>query len=73
MTSYNTAGAAKAIADKGELGAGAMASPRVAPLYGLEVLAGDIQTGDANRTRFAVIARDPCRTSGSPRRRSPAR
>jgi isopropylmalate/homocitrate/citramalate synthase/prephenate dehydratase len=59
MTSYNTAGAAKAIVDKAEMGAGAIASPRVAPLYGLEVLAEDIQTGAANRTRFAVIARDP--------------
>jgi prephenate dehydratase len=59
MTSYNTAGAAKAIADKHDLGAGAIASPRVAPMYGLEVLAADIQTGEANRTRFAVIAREP--------------
>jgi prephenate dehydratase len=59
MTSYNTAGAAKSIADKREKGAAAVASARVAPLYGLEVLAGDIQTGAANRTRFAVIARDP--------------
>ncbi len=59
MTSYNTAGAAKAIADKAEMGAAAIASPRVAPIYGLEVLAGDIQTGAANRTRFAVLARDP--------------
>jgi prephenate dehydratase len=58
MTSYNTAGAAKAIVDKHELGAGALASPRVAPLYGLEVLAEDIQTGAANRTRFAVIVKD---------------
>lgn len=58
MTSYNTAGAAKSIADKGELGAAAVASARVAPLYGLEVLAEDIQTGAANRTRFAVVARD---------------
>jgi len=59
MTSYNTAGAAKAISDGHELGAGAVASARVAPLYGLEVLAYDIQTGDANRTRFAVLAREP--------------
>ena len=59
MTSYNTAGAAKAIADKGEMGAAAVASARVAPLYGLDVLADDIQTGDANRTRFVVVARDP--------------
>jgi prephenate dehydratase len=57
LTSYNTAGAAKAIADKGELGAAAIASARVAPLYGLEVLADDIQTGE-NRTRFAVLARE---------------
>jgi prephenate dehydratase len=59
MTSYNTAGAAKAIADKQETGAAAVASARVAPLYGLEVLADDIQTGNANRTRFAVISREP--------------
>jgi prephenate dehydratase len=59
MTSYNTAGAAKSIADKGELGAAAVASARVGPLYGLDVLAADIQTGDANRTRFAVVTRDP--------------
>jgi prephenate dehydratase len=59
MTSYNTAGAAKAIADAGERRAGAVASARVAPLYGLEVLASGIQTGDANRTRFAVLTRDP--------------
>ncbi|MGD0019148.1 MAG: prephenate dehydratase domain-containing protein [Candidatus Limnocylindrales bacterium] len=59
MTSYNTAGAAKSIADKREMGGAAVASARVAPLYGLEVLASDIQTGDANRTRFAVLARDP--------------
>ncbi len=58
MTSYNTAGAAKSIADKKELGAAAIASARVAPLYGLEVLASDIQTGNANRTRFAVLARE---------------
>jgi prephenate dehydratase len=59
LTSYNTAGAAKSIADKAEMGSGAIASPRVAPMYGLEVLAGDIQTGAANRTRFAILARDP--------------
>jgi prephenate dehydratase len=58
LTSYNTAGAAKSIADKQELGAAAIASARVAPLYGLEVLAADIQTGTANRTRFAVLARE---------------
>ncbi len=56
-TSYNTAGAAKRIAERGERGAAAVASARVAQIYGLEVIADGIQTGDDNRTRFAVISR----------------
>ena len=61
LTSYNTAGAAKSIADAGEMGAAAVASARVAPLYGLEVLAGP-----ASPSLRAIL----CRTRGSPRRRS---
>jgi prephenate dehydratase len=58
MTTYNTAGAARMIAENGERGAAAIASPRVAELYGLGILADNIQTGDENRTRFAILARD---------------
>lgn len=58
LTSYNTAGAARAIAERRERGSAAIASPRVAEMYGLEVLARDVQDGDGNRTRFAVLARD---------------
>lgn len=58
MTTYNTAGAARMIAEKGERGAAAIASPRVAELYGLEVLADNVQTGAENRTRFAILVRD---------------
>jgi prephenate dehydratase len=57
MTTYNTAGAARMIAENRERHAAAVASPRVAELYGLEVLAADIQTGTDNRTRFAVLGR----------------
>jgi prephenate dehydratase len=57
MTTYNTAGAARMIAERRERRAAAVASPRVAALYGLEILADDIQAGDENRTRFAVLAR----------------
>jgi prephenate dehydratase len=57
QTTYNTAGAAKEVADRGERGAAAVASARVAAIYGLEVLADGIQAGSDNRTRFAVIAR----------------
>jgi prephenate dehydratase len=57
QTTYNTAGAAKQVADRGERGAAAVAAARVADIYGLQILADDIQGGDDNRTRFAVIAR----------------
>ena len=57
QTTWNTAGAARQIAETGERGAAAVASARVARLYGLDVIADDIQTGNDNRTRFAVLAR----------------
>ena len=57
MTTYNTAGAARMIADQRDQGAAAIASPRVAGIYGLDVLADNVQSGDENRTRFAVLAR----------------
>jgi prephenate dehydratase len=57
MTTYNTAGAGKLIADRGERGAAAVLSPRAAALFGLEVLADGIQSVPDNRTRFFVIAR----------------
>ena len=56
LTTYNTAGAARMIAEQGEQHAAAIASPRVASLYGLSILAADVQTGSDNRTRFAVLA-----------------
>jgi prephenate dehydratase len=57
QTTYNTAGAAKQVAERGERGSAAVASARVAAIYGLEVIADDIQSGTDNRTRFAVISR----------------
>jgi prephenate dehydratase len=56
LTTYNTAGAGKSIADRGERGAAAVLSPRAAALFGLEVLASDIQDVPDNRTRFLVVA-----------------
>ena len=57
QTTYNTAGAAKQVAERGERGSAAVASARVAPIYGLEIVADDIQSGADNRTRFAVLSR----------------
>ncbi len=56
LTTYNTAGAGKTIADRGERGAAAVLSPRAAALFGLEVLADGIQADPDNRTRFLVVA-----------------
>ncbi|MEO8469145.1 MAG: prephenate dehydratase domain-containing protein [Chloroflexota bacterium] len=58
LTTYNTAGAGKMIRDNAERGAAAVLSPRAARLFGLEILAGDIQGAVDNRTRFLVVATD---------------
>jgi prephenate dehydratase len=57
LSTYNTAGAGKAIVDRGERGAAAVLSPRAAALFGLEVLADGIGDLPGNRTRFVVLAR----------------
>ena len=56
LTTYNTAGAGKALVERGERRAAAVLSPRAAALFGLEVLAADIQGDPDNRTRFLVVA-----------------
>lgn len=57
LSTYNTAGAGKTIADTGERGAAAVLSPRAARLFGLEILADDIGDLPDNRTRFLVLGR----------------
>jgi len=57
LSTYNTAGAGKAIVDAGERGAAAVLSPRAAALFGLEVLADDIGDLPDNRTRFLLLAK----------------
>ena len=57
LSTYNTAGAGKAIAENGDRGAAAVLSPRAAALFGLEVLADEIGDLPGNRTRFLVLAR----------------
>jgi prephenate dehydratase len=56
LTTYNTAGAGKMIAEGDEPGAAAVLSPRAATLFGLEVLAADIADVPDNRTRFLAVA-----------------
>ena len=68
LTTYNTAGSGKLIADRGERGSAAVLSPRAAERFGLEVLADGVQSVPGNRTRFFAIARpnDPPPTSRGP-------
>ncbi len=56
---YDTAGAAKRIADDKLEGVAAIASRRAGELYGLDVLAERIQTYPDNYTRFGVVSRNP--------------
>src|SRR5262245_58276224 len=55
---YNTAGAAKKIAEGKLAGVAAIASRRAGELYGLEPLADRIQTYPDNSTRFGALSRD---------------
>ena len=55
----NTALAARAVAEAGDLTTAAIASEETAELYGLEVLARQINEAAQNTTRFAVITRAP--------------
>ncbi len=57
LTTYNTAGSGRLIAERKERGAAAVLSPRAAALFRLKVLAQDIQDVAGNRTRFLVVSR----------------
>jgi prephenate dehydratase len=70
LSTYNTAGAGKAIADARETGAAAVLSPRAAGLFGLDVLADGIGDLPGNRTRFLVLGRPD--GDGRPRLVAPA-
>ena len=56
LATTNTAGSGRMIAEREERGAAAVLSPRAAELFGLSVLAEDIQSERSNRTRFLVLA-----------------
>ncbi len=51
----STAAAASYVAETGDKSVAAVAAPGAAALYGLEVLAENVQITDANKTRFYVL------------------
>ncbi len=58
LPTYDTAGAAKMIAEKGQKDLAAIAAERAAVEYGLAVLAADIESHHQNYTRFLALTRD---------------
>ncbi len=58
VTDFDTAGAAKLLAENGGEGKAAIASKRAAEAYGLEILAENIEDLDFNYTRFFVLGAD---------------
>ncbi|MBQ3703973.1 MAG: hypothetical protein II885_14635, partial [Oscillospiraceae bacterium] len=52
------------VVEQGNQSIAAVAAPGAAPLYGLEVLAENVQITDANKTRFYVLSDSPLETEG---------
>jgi len=57
VASYDTAGAAQAVASGDRMDCAAIASSLCAEIYDMEILERDIQTNSSNTTRFFVIAK----------------
>lgn len=59
IVSVDTAGAAKHIAESGDKTRAALAPQLAAEIYGLDILAKDVEDESHNTTRFVVLAREP--------------
>ncbi|HEX2258475.1 MAG TPA: prephenate dehydratase [Actinomycetota bacterium] len=70
MAVYDTAGAARLVADEKKPGTAAIASEEAAALYGLQVLAQDIEDRADNSTKFVAISRSATDLMGPPEKTS---
>jgi len=59
INAVDTAGSAREVAQKGDKSVGAIASRMAAQVYGLEVVAPNIEDAAHNTTRFLVVSRQP--------------
>ncbi|WP_193609772.1 prephenate dehydratase [Nocardioides lijunqiniae] len=58
LISGDTAGAAREVAEAADPTQAAISPPLAAEIYGLEILAEDVEDEDHNTTRFVVLSRD---------------
>ncbi|HET9816325.1 MAG TPA: prephenate dehydratase, partial [Xanthobacteraceae bacterium] len=58
LVAADTAGSAREVAESGDRTRAAIASRLAAEIYGLDILAQDIEDEDHNTTRFIVLARE---------------
>ena len=65
VTDFDTAGAAKILSENGGEGKAAIATKRAAEIYGLEILAHNIEDEDFNYTRFFILGQDEVQRSES--------
>lgn len=59
INAVDTAGSAREVAEKGDKTVAAIASRFAAEVYGLSILASNIEDASHNTTRFLVVARQP--------------
>lgn len=67
---HDTAGAARIVAEERREGSAAIASAEAAGLYGLEILASDIEDRADNSTKFVAIGRSSSDQFGAPEKTS---
>jgi len=59
VVAADTAGSARIVAERGDKSCAAIASRLAAKIYGLDILAEDVEDEAHNTTRFVVLAREP--------------
>ena len=59
VTAADTAGAARQVAEEGDRAMAAIAPALAAKVYGLDILAQDIEDEDHNTTRFVIMSPEP--------------
>lgn len=65
IPSYDTAGSVKMIKEQGLTDSAAIASARAAEIYGMKVIAREIEDNPHNFTRFFILAREDSSPSGN--------